>query len=58
MKRLNVAPEVSLLHMLQVLRRRLTNEEGQSFSKFGVVLTPMAIDSIGATAAPVTSARP
>lgn len=37
-----------MLHMLEALRRRLVNEDGQTMAEYGVVLTVITIGCLGA----------
>lgn len=37
-----------MLHMLEALRRRLTDQKGQTMAEYGVVLTVITIGCVGA----------
>ncbi len=37
-----------MLHMLEALRRRLTDQDGQTMAEYGVVLTVITIGCVGA----------
>ena len=41
-------PEVKMLHMLEALRRRLTDQDGQTMAEYGVVLAVITIACLGA----------
>ncbi len=44
-----------MLHMLEVLRRRLTGEEGQTVAEYSLVLTLITIGCISSIAALASS---